>query len=183
MGAIAAAALLAAAILTSQTGVAQTSAPASPGSATGSGTAAPPTSTAPATTAPSAGSTPGAATSGTAGATSATSAAPAAPRRELAVSGIIEKDLMGSSGKAIGDIEKVVEGTSDQKKYLVVSSGGILGFFENQVAVPLDKVEVRNDQIVVRDMTEEQLKLLPKFDSNSYYDLGESQKVAVAEKK
>ncbi len=90
---------------------------------------------------------------------------------------------MGPDGKAIGDIEKVVEGTSDQKKYLVVSSGGILGFFENQVAVPLDKVAMQNDQIVVRDMTEAQLKVLPKFDSSSYREIGDSQRVAIAEKK
>jgi sporulation protein YlmC with PRC-barrel domain len=119
--------------------------------------------------------------------TGATSDPPGAvrstPRRELTVSDVVEKNLIGSEGRVIGEIEKVVESPSDRKKYLVVSSGGFFGLFETQIAVPLDRVEVHNDQLVVREMTEAQLKSLPEFDSDKYHDLGGLQKLTILERR
>ncbi len=94
-----------------------------------------------------------------------------------------DKDLVGANSGELGDIERVVESKADKKRFLVISRGGFLGLFETDVLVPLDNVAVRNDQVVARDLTEEQLKALPKFESddNAYQVLENNQSVTLTE--
>ncbi len=173
--------LVAAALWTSISAIAQTPSPADRApAAVGPGSApvkAPssisvPTEGGGATAAPSGGSPGAVATAGV---------PPVPPTREMAVSSVVEKELVGPGGTALGEVEKVVESTADQKRYLVVSSGGILGFFEDEVVVPLDQVIMQNDRIAVRDLTQEQLQSMPEFDADRYRDLGESQRITIAE--
>lgn len=176
MKAAAATGLLAAVLWTSA-GMAQSASPAAepPGAASPGAAPASPSSPAPA---PAVG---GGAPAAPPVAAPVASAPPAPPGRDMAVSAIVEKELLGPSGEDLGTIEKVVEGTADQKRYLVVSSGGVLGFFEDEVVVPLDRVVVRNDRIAVRDLTREQVRAMPEFDADRYRDLGGSQRVTLAE--
>jgi hypothetical protein len=55
----------------------------------------------------------------------------------------------------------------------VISRGGFLGLFESEVLVPLENVAVQGDRIVLRNMTEEQIKTSPKFenDDKAYREL------------
>ena len=75
--------------------------------------------------------------------------------------------------------------TSDKKQFLVISRGGFLGLFETDVAIPLKNVAVRGDQVVAQNLTEEQLKALPKFenDNNAYWVLEDNQNLALTELK
>ncbi len=94
-----------------------------------------------------------------------------------------DKDLVGANSGELGDIERVVESKADKKRFLVISRGGFLGLFETDVLVPLDNVAVRNDQVVARDLTVEQLKALPKFESddNAYQVLENNQSITLTE--
>ena len=51
------------------------------------------------------------------------------------------------------------------------------------VAIPLENVVVRNDQIVLQGLTAEQLKALPKFENtnNSYRELGDNENITLTE--
>ncbi len=182
-------ALLAGSLL-SQWGQAQTT----------SGGAAPPASTttpaAPAEPAPSASTSPpaapslsatpapSAATSGTQPSV-ATPAQPPTPTRQMSVTALEDKDLTGPNSGEVGDIESVVESNADKKRFIVISRGGFLGFFETAVAVPLENVAVRNDQIVLQNLTEEQLKALPKFENenNAYRELDDNENITLTEVK
>ncbi|MBM1170051.1 PRC-barrel domain-containing protein [Microvirga arabica] len=108
---------------------------------------------------------------------------PAEITRQLPVSSIVEKDLVAPDGSSLGDIEQVVEQSSDKVMYLVVSNGGIMGFFDNQVVVPLSKIAVRNDRIVAPDLTEETLKSLPDFEEDAFQNVGVGRTVTIAELK
>jgi PRC-barrel domain protein len=103
----------------------------------------------------------------------------------MSVSALEDKDLMGANSGEVGDIESVVESNADKKRFIVISRGGFLGFFETDVAIPLENVAVRNDQVVLRNLTEEQLKALPKFenDNNAYRVLDDGENVALTELK
>jgi hypothetical protein len=103
----------------------------------------------------------------------------------MSVSALEDKDLMGANSGEVGDIESVVESNADKKRFIVISRGGFLGFFETDVAIPLENVAVRNDQVVLQNLTEEQLKALPKFenDNNAYRVLDDGENITLTELK
>lgn len=140
---------------------------------------APSTSPAPST------SSPGATTAPTPPPAQPTVAAPpppaAAPTRQLTVTALTDKDLEGPNANEVGDIERIVESNTDKKRYLVISRGGFLGLFETEVLVPLENVAAQGDRIVLRNMTEEQIKALPAFDKEGYRDLESSETLTLTE--
>ena len=112
-------------------------------------------------------------------------AQPATPMKQMAVSALTDKDLVGARDNEVGDIERVVESNADKKQYLVISRGGFLGLFETEVLVPLENVAAQGDRIVLRNLTEEQVKALPKYttDDKAYRNLDGSQTVSLNELK
>ena len=56
---------------------------------------------------------------------------------------------------------------------------------ETEVLVPLENVAVQGDRIVLRNLTEEQVKALPKYttDDKTYRELDGSQSVSLSEQK
>src|SRR5215218_2662563 len=103
-------------------------------------------------TAPTSPSTSGAQPSAT------TPAQPATPMKQMTVSALPAKDLVGATDNEVGDIERVVESNADKKQFLVISRGGFLGLFETEVLVLLENVAAQRDRIVLRNLTEEQTK-------------------------
>jgi sporulation protein YlmC with PRC-barrel domain len=105
--------------------------------------------------------------------------------KQLTVSELTDKDLVGARDNEVGEIEGVVESTADKKQHLVISRGGFLGLFETEVLVPLDNVAAHGDRIVLRNLTEEQVKALPKYtaDDKTYRELDGNQTVSLSEQK
>ncbi len=177
MRTFAASILLAASI--AQPSLAQTTPGASPPAGATAPTPAPAVPASPPTTsptpAPSAGTQPSV----------AVAAPPATPTRQMPISALTEKDLAGANSGELGEIDRVVESNADKKHFLVISHGGFLGFFKTDVAVPLENVAVRGDQVVAQNLTEEQLKALPKFenDNNAYRVLDNNQTLTLTEVK
>ena len=174
---IALAALLAGSLGASQIVLAQ--APTTPAPSTAPSAAPTPPSSSDGTTAP--------ASPGTTGAqpTAAAPAQPTTPMKQMTVSDLTDKDLVGARDNEVGEIERVVEGTADKKQHLVISRGGFLGLFETEVLVPLENVVAQGDRIVLRNLTEEQVKALPRYtkDDKSYRELDDSQSVSLSEQK
>ena len=110
---------------------------------------------------------------------------PTTPMKQLTVSELTDKDLVGARDNEVGEIEGVVESTADKKQHLVISRGGFLGLFETEVLVPLDNVAAHGDRIVLRNLTEEQVKALPKYtaDDKTYRELDGNQTVSLSEQK
>src|SRR4029078_7056205 len=79
---------------------------------------------------------PGTTSSPTPGSPEAAPAQPAETTRQIPVSSIFADYWVSPDGATLGDIEQVVEHSSDKKMYLVVSNGGVMGLFEDQVVVP-----------------------------------------------
>jgi sporulation protein YlmC with PRC-barrel domain len=103
----------------------------------------------------------------------------------MTVADLTEKDLTGANNDEVGDIERVVEANADKKQHLVISRGGFLGLFETEVLIPLENVAAKGDQIVLRNLSQDQLRTLPKFDSDdtAYRRLEDNQSVTMAEEK
>lgn len=142
--------------------------------------------TAPQPSSPGAPDAPGAvaAPSGTTTAIGGTAAVqPPAPTRQITVATLTDKDLKGQNDSDLGDIERVVESTADKKPYVVVSRGGLLGFFATEYLVPVDQIAVTGDRVVAKNMTQAQLESSTKFvdDAAAYRTLDGTQRVSVPE--
>ena len=160
-------ALLAGAVLTNGPSLAQT-APAQPAAAAAKPSAA------------------GSDAAGSTAKPATTTAAPApAPTREMTVANLTEKELIGQNDGNLGEIERVVENTAEKKPYVVVSRGGVLGFFETEYLVPLDQIAVTGDRVVAKNMTLAQLESGKPFDdtTGTYRTLEDTQKVTVPEQR
>jgi invasion protein IalB len=110
-----------------------------------------------------------------------TAAVPAEPRRQVKASTLTEKDLIGANGDELGAIARVVENKDEKKHYVIVSRGGILGLFEHEYAIPLERIAFKKDQIVARDVTEKQLEAMAFTDGSKYRTLESSQAVDIIE--
>jgi ribosomal 30S subunit maturation factor RimM len=80
-------------------------------------------------------------------------------------------DLMGANvtnalGDSIGDIEDLIITAADTVPTAVISVGGFLGIGDRSVAVPYTNLKISridNQQAVMYNATEEELKALPAF--------------------
>jgi hypothetical protein len=123
------------------------------------------------------------ATPGATGTSPAPTAAPT-PTRQLTVSALTDKDLKGQNDADLGDIERVVESSTDKKAYIVVSRGGVLGFFETEYLVPLNEIAVSGDRVIAKNMTQAQLETGAKKladDAGAYRSLDGTQTVSIPE--
>jgi invasion protein IalB len=113
----------------------------------------------------------------------ATAAAPAEPRRQVTASTLTDKDLIGANGNELGEIARIVENKNEKKRYVIVSRGGVLGLFEHEYAIPIERIAFKQDKVVARDITEAQLEALSFTDGGTYRTLDSSQAIEIAELK
>lgn len=70
------------------------------------------------------------------------------------------EEIRAPSGDVIGEVEKIVLGP-DRERWVVFDHGGVLGFDERTVALPLDRFTRREDGFYVEGVTEEDVRNLP----------------------
>ncbi len=85
-----------------------------------------------------------------------------------------------SGGESVGEIASVVENSSDRKQFIVVERGGVFGFFAKEIAVPVDNLAVRNDELVLRNMDVAQLDAMPEFEiGEAFRELDDNAQVSL----
>lgn len=110
----------------------------------------------------------------------ATGAGPAG--RAIVASELMDMNLYNARGDELGDVERVVVGTRGDH-HIVIGAGGFLGIGERDVAIPLDRVAVRGDRLVIRGVTEDQIRTMPAFERNAagFRDVLGTQTIQVGE--
>ncbi|WP_349368241.1 hypothetical protein [Salinarimonas sp.] len=68
--------------------------------------------------------------------------------------------IRAPSGDVVGEIDKVVLGP-DHERWVVFDHGGVLGFGERKLALPLARFVRRDDDLYVQGVTEEDVRNLP----------------------
>lgn len=76
--------------------------------------------------------------------------------RRFSLEQLNEMSVIGANGDQIGDVEDVV--LHQGETYIIVGSGGFLGIGERAVALPLSDMVVRDDQLVMRSLVEEDVE-------------------------
>ena len=93
-------------------------------------------------------------------------ASPGAP--DVQADQIIGKSVVNAHGNNIGDIEDLVVDANDNI-YAIVSVGGFLGIGDKQVAIPVDRLQVSEENVVLMSQaSEEELKRMPAYEQGSF---------------
>lgn len=86
-------------------------------------------------------------------------------RQSVSVEELMNKSLIGASGDSIGDVENIVD--RGGKTFVVIGVGGLLGIGEKQVAIPLEEITYRDDELFASSLTEEGVKQLAQYTPDS----------------
>lgn len=94
--------------------------------------------------------------------TGAVSPTPVVPTRSFAVSALMDREVYNLQGQQLGDIERVLMGEGN-KMFVVLGHGGFLGLGEKQILVPMERIQVRDERLVVQGLTDDQIRAMPEF--------------------
>jgi len=78
---------------------------------------------------------------------------------------LIGKTVYGANGNKVGEVNNLLVGADGRVHAAVIEFGGFLGIGENRVAVPWDQLNVATDRVTT-NMTEDQVKSAPRWDTN-----------------
>jgi sporulation protein YlmC with PRC-barrel domain len=85
--------------------------------------------------------------------------------------GMMGKDVYGSDGSELGEVDDVIiDPQSGQAKQLVISSGGFLGIGEKKIAIDMQNAKMTTEgndtRLTVQNMTQADVENMPEFEYN-----------------
>ncbi|MGJ3262197.1 MAG: PRC-barrel domain-containing protein [Salinarimonas sp.] len=87
-----------------------------------------------------------------------------ATTRNVAISELEGETVYNFRGQELGDVERII--VTPQDDFLVViGAGGFLGLGEDTVALPLDRLSMREGQLMVRGITESDMEGMQDYES------------------
>ena len=90
------------------------------------------------------------------------------PQQAVSIEKLLGSPVVNSKGDEVGKIEDVVLDQTG-KYYAVVSVGGFLGIGAKDVALPLNDLQLGQDEAYLMSAeTEDQLEQMPEYDENQY---------------
>lgn len=93
---------------------------------------------------------------------------------------LIGKDITNMNGEAIGEVTSVVRDTTTDAPYAVISVGGILGFGDKKVTIPLRDMQMRENALTAPlASTEDELKTHPAFIESQFTGIDDAELVQV----
>ena len=100
-----------------------------------------------------------------------------AVRAAVRASDLVGSDFRNLQDQALGEIEDVVlDGSNARISYLLVSTGGFLGFGGDLVAVPVDLVRATpNLDTLVLDVAQSDLERAPELDGSSLHQINKTE--------
>ena len=74
--------------------------------------------------------------------------------------------VVGANGQEIGEVKEVVQ--QNDITYVIVSAGGVLGLGERDVALPLSNMQFIDGQLLMPNLTEEQVRNMREADRSQF---------------
>lgn len=111
--------------------------------------------------------------------TASTSTQPVRSRNVL-IGDLTDMDIFNARGEQLGEIERVVADAND-RRFVVISHGGFLGFGEDRVAFPLQRFGIQGDRLVIRGVTEDDIEAMDDYRAQAaaFNDVGEAESARV----
>ena len=110
----------------------------------------------------------------------------------MSIDKLMGKTVYNAEGKKVGDINDFVvkaspgtssgagstagaSGTPKEISYAVIGVGGFLGLGEKDIVIPVAELQVQGDRVQLSsNITEDQLKQMPKYDKSQYRSVARS---------
>jgi sporulation protein YlmC with PRC-barrel domain len=89
--------------------------------------------------------------------------------RAMRVEEMVGKSVYNSAGDRVGEIDRIVVNRSSRATGAVVGVGGFMGVGEKQVVVPLDRMRMQGDRIVVPNLTKESVGTMQSYQEDNWY--------------
>ena len=86
------------------------------------------------------------------------------PIFELTVNDLVGRSVATESGDDVGEVDNI--GIRGQTLVAIMGVGGFLGMGENDVAIPVDKLVLRRNELIVPQITESQLENMPQYNDS-----------------
>jgi hypothetical protein len=98
-------------------------------------------------------------------------------RQAVAVSEIIGRDVYNARDNQLGTVDRLVSDGEDV--FAILAHGGFLGLGEREVALPFDRLSMHDerDVLILRGMTQDEIRDLPPFDANGVRELRRTQEI------
>ncbi len=82
---------------------------------------------------------------------------------------MIGQDVVNKEGDEIGTIDNILITDTDNVEYAIISVGGFLGIGDKLVAVPKTNLQFnkKEENVMLKNITKEQLESAPEFDYSS----------------
>jgi predicted outer membrane protein/sporulation protein YlmC with PRC-barrel domain len=87
-----------------------------------------------------------------------------AQARSITADQLTDMDIYNARGQNLGSVDDVIVSDAG-RTYVVLAHGGFLGMFEDEVALPLDRLRYRGDRIVVSGLTEQEISDMPDWET------------------
>lgn len=109
-------------------------------------------------------------------------AASDADTKGVMASRLMKMNVLNAKGNTLGDVEHVLMSTKDSKPYVVIGHGGFLGLGEKLVALPLDSMFLRDSDLVMRGLTDDQIRAMPSWsrENHDYTDFTADQTAQIS---
>lgn len=101
----------------------------------------------------------------------------ASPLMSMQASDIRGKDVVNAQGEDIGDVDEIVMSNQDRRLYAVISTGGVLGIGAQEVVVPLEELQLQEDNLMLPGATGEQLRNRTSYNETEYQTISGDQRL------
>jgi putative membrane protein len=90
------------------------------------------------------------------------------PQQAVSIEEVLGSSVVNANGEEIAEIEDLVV-DQNQTHYAILSVGGFLGIGDKKVAIPLDQLQLGEEETYLMSAeTEEQLEQMPEYDEQQY---------------
>ncbi len=91
------------------------------------------------------------------------------------VSDLEGRDVVNMQGEELGEVGRIV--SNGGQTYVVVEHGGFLGIGDEEYAVPVERVLISGEQVILEGLSEAELEAMPEYDRNAEEALGADQQI------
>ena len=88
-----------------------------------------------------------------------------------------DRDVVTMDDEEVGEVAEVV--ASGGQFYAVIEHGGFLGIGQDRVAIPLERIGMRGEEVVLLGLTEEQLEAMPDHDYEADEAVADEQAIEI----
>jgi ribosomal 30S subunit maturation factor RimM len=98
----------------------------------------------------------------------ATGAIGTAEQQQIAVADLEGRDVYNYEGEELGTVDRVLQDPQGQQFYVVVTHGGFLGLGQDEAVMPLERMVMHGDRLLIQGVTEADLEAMD--DADRYVD-------------